>query len=130
MRYKQATWLARVVLKADRVRERAILLARSRVRRMVRASEEEPRRRKDNSGSGGRRLRCMLMSQMEEGAAPDVAGACLGAVTAALARANDVLPDVAGADLAVAVAMVSDAPEAVPTIPDVESAPASIDQGV
>jgi hypothetical protein len=64
------------------------------------------------------------------GAAPDIIGACLGAVTAALARANIVSPDVAWADPAVMVALVSTAPEAVPAIPDVESAPASIDQGV
>jgi hypothetical protein len=70
------------------------------------------------------------MSQMEEGAAPDVAGACLGAITAALARANVVSPDVARADPAVAVALVSATPEVVPAIPDVESDPASIDQGV
>ena len=31
----------------------------------------------DNCGSGGRRTRRGLMSQMEEGAAPDVVGACL-----------------------------------------------------
>ena len=67
---------------------------------------------------------------MEEAAALDVAGACLGAVTAALARANVVSPDVAGADPAVAVALVSAAREEVPAIPDAEYAPASIDQGL
>ena len=70
------------------------------------------------------------MSQMEEGAAPDVAMACLGAVTAALTGANVISPDVAGVDPAVAVALLSAARETVPTILDVESAPASIDQGV
>ena len=67
---------------------------------------------------------------MEEGATPDVARACLGAITATLARANDVSPYVAGADPAVAVALLSAARETVPTILDVESARASIDQGV
>ena len=67
---------------------------------------------------------------MEKGAAPDVAGACMGAVMAALVRANVISPDVAGADPAVAVALVSAAREEVPAIPDAEYAPASIDQGL
>ena len=41
-RYEQATRLARVVLKVGRDRQQAILMARRRVRRMVRAMEQEP----------------------------------------------------------------------------------------
>ena len=94
--YEQATRLARVVLKADRDHKRAIMLARCRVRRMGRAVEEGPRQLKDNCGSCGHHTRRGLMSQIEEGASPDVAGACLGAVTAALARANVVSPHIVG----------------------------------
>ena len=70
------------------------------------------------------------MSLMEEGATLDIAEACLGAMTAALARANVVLPYAVGADPAVMVALVSAVHVAVPAIPDVEAAPASIDHGV
>ena len=70
------------------------------------------------------------MSQMKEGTSLNVIGACLGAVMAALTRANVISLDITGADPVVTVAVVSTAPEAVPAIPDVVSAPASIDEGV
>ena len=122
--------LARVVLKADRDHKRAIMLARCRVQGMVWAVEKGPRQRKDNCGSGGCHTRHMVLSQMEEGAALDVARACLEAVTVALERSNIVPRYVAQADPTVAVALVSVVPEAVPTIPDAEDALGSIDQGL
>ena len=70
------------------------------------------------------------MSEMEEGAAPSIAGAGLGVVTAALARANvSLAPGAMYAEPTVAAALVRAAPEAVPAITDVEAALASIDQG-
>ena len=60
-RHEQAKKLTTVVLKAASDRQRAILRARCRVRRMVWVAEQEPRRYKDKCVSG-RRTRRMLMS--------------------------------------------------------------------
>ena len=96
---------------------------------MVQAAEWEPRCRKDNCGSGRCTTR-ILMSQMEEDAAPDVRGG-LAAVSVALAIAR--VSSAAGTmyeDPADAAVLVRAASKVVAAITNVEADPSSVDRGV